>query len=189
LGEAMVEIKVIKSITQDDLRGLGRNGYVSEGKYVVKKEETDKRILFRIELESLHEPYVKNWPEDPNDIINYEKLIPHELSLGAYRDEKLLGVLFIEPKKWNKSLWIWNIQVADTHRRMGIGTLLINKLVEKVKDTDFRAIGLETQNTNVPAIAFYYKMGFELDGFDTSYYTNNDLLKDEIAFFMKKRLR
>ncbi|MNF18709.1 hypothetical protein D3C80_2229620 [compost metagenome] len=34
---------------------------------------------------------------------------------------------------------------------------------------------------------FYKQCGFELDGIDLSFYTNNDMSDGEVAFFMKKR--
>jgi ribosomal protein S18 acetylase RimI-like enzyme len=46
----------------------------------------------------------------------------------------------------------------------------------------------ETQNTNAPAIAFYRRVGFELDGIDLSYYSNEDVTQGEVALFMKLRL-
>ena len=51
-----------------------------------------------------------------------------------------------------------------------------------------RTIVCETQNTNVPAIQFYRKLGFRMEGIDISYYTNNDLPDGEIAVFMKKQI-
>jgi ribosomal protein S18 acetylase RimI-like enzyme len=53
----------------------------------------------------------------------------------------------------------------------------------------FRAMGLETQSTNVPAVSFYRALGFELDGIDLSFYANTDAVDGEVAFFMRRRLR
>jgi ribosomal protein S18 acetylase RimI-like enzyme len=64
----------------------------------------------------------------------------------------------------------------------------MKSLEDLAKAAGFRAIGLETQNTNVPAIKFYKKCGFELEGIDMSYYTNHDLESGEIALFMRKKL-
>jgi ribosomal protein S18 acetylase RimI-like enzyme len=46
----------------------------------------------------------------------------------------------------------------------------------------------ETQNTNVPAITFYRRVGYEIDGVDLSYYTNRDMTDFEVAIFMKRKL-
>ena len=109
--------------------------------------------------------------------------------MGAYEKDKLVGIVITEAKSWNNSLWIWDVQVSNKHRRRGIASLLLDRLTVLAKDAGFRIIGLEVQNTNVPAISLYRKAGFELDGIDLSYYTNNDLAEDgQVAFFMKKKL-
>ena len=46
----------------------------------------------------------------------------------------------------------------------------------------------ETQNYNVPAIEFYRKVGFEIEGIDLSYYSNRDMTEGEVAIFMKRKL-
>lgn len=50
----------------------------------------------------------------------------------------------------------------------------------------------ETQNTNVPGIEAYRRLGFELDGVELSYYSNHDTDRDrpgaEVAVFMNRKL-
>jgi ribosomal protein S18 acetylase RimI-like enzyme len=79
--------------------------------------------------------------------------------------------------------------VSEKHRRLKVGKRLMESVIELAKSKGFRAVVLETQNTNVPAIEFYMKCGFELDGIDLSYYTNNDVESGELAFFMKRKLK
>lgn len=50
-----------------------------------------------------------------------------------------------------------------------------------------RAISLETQSTNVPAIRFYRKCGYEVDCVVLSLYTNRDAEDGEVALIMKKK--
>jgi ribosomal protein S18 acetylase RimI-like enzyme len=64
----------------------------------------------------------------------------------------------------------------------------MDRLAQKGKESGLRTIVCETQNTNVPAIKFYRKVGFMIDGVDLSYYTNDDWPDGEIAIFMKKPL-
>ncbi|MMZ60870.1 Mycothiol acetyltransferase [compost metagenome] len=70
---------------------------------------------------------------------------------------------------------------------MNIGKALMACTIDLARSEGFRAVDLETQNTNAPAVDFYKQCGFELDGIDVSFYTNNDLNDGEVAFFMKKR--
>ncbi len=78
--------------------------------------------------------------------------------------------------------------VAESHRRQGIGSRLIEALAERARSDGFRILVCETQTTNELAIAFYRRLGFVLDGIDLSYYSNEDYPDGEIAVFMKKRL-
>ncbi len=50
-----------------------------------------------------------------------------------------------------------------------------------------KTIVCETQNTNVPAIHAYRKLGFRIEGIDVSLYRNVES-SDECAIFMKKHL-
>jgi len=61
-------------------------------------------------------------------------------------------------------------------------------LADKARVAGFRVLVLETQNTNVPAIRFYRKAGFEVEGIDLSYYSNTDITDGEIAIFMKRKI-
>ena len=62
-------------------------------------------------------------------------------------------------------------------------------LVETAVSLKLRALVCETQSLNVPAIRFYRKMGFTLDGIDLSYYTNEDYHPTQnVAIFMKYKL-
>jgi ribosomal protein S18 acetylase RimI-like enzyme len=40
----------------------------------------------------------------------------------------------------------------------------------------------------VAAIRFYRKLGFTIDSFDLSFYSNEDLAKGEIVLFMRRYL-
>lgn len=57
-------------------------------------------------------------------------------------------------------------------------------VADEAKEANLRIIVCETQNTNVPAIEFYRKVGFEIGGVDLSYY---DMI-EEVAIFMKREL-
>jgi ribosomal protein S18 acetylase RimI-like enzyme len=60
--------------------------------------------------------------------------------------------------------------------------------VAKGRESGLRTLLCETQNTNVPAIRFYRKMGFALEGLDLSHYRNTDYPDGEIMISMKKPL-
>ncbi|WP_342333370.1 GNAT family N-acetyltransferase [Pedobacter sp. FW305-3-2-15-E-R2A2] len=68
----------------------------------------------------------------------------------------------------------------------GFGAALIRKAVEQAREDKFRLVMLETQNTNVPAILFYWRQGFEIDGLQFSQYDGEQ--PGEQAVFMTDQL-
>jgi ribosomal protein S18 acetylase RimI-like enzyme len=100
-----------------------------------------------------------------------------------------VGIALAEPRHWNKSLWVWELHVVESHRRRGVGRQLVDALANKAREAGLRTLVCETQNTNVPAMRFYHSVGFRIEGIDISYYTNEDFPDGEIAVFMKKRLK
>ena len=81
---------------------------------------------------------------------------------------------------WNNRVRIWDINIDERFRRIGIGSKMIDFIKEYALNIKARAIVLETQTCNVPAINFYLKHGFELIGFDSIHYTNQDIQKKEV---------
>ncbi len=163
-------------------------GYSSEHKYVVRKAENPDRVSITLEKVQLRSPYVKVWPCPDEFVEDQNEAVKLGMSLGAYISGVLVGVAVTRPRTWNKTLWLENIHIDETCRGLGIGTLLVQGIEDIARQNGFRIIGLEVQNTNAPAIDFYRKIGFVVDGLDISYYTNNAMLDDEVAIFMKKPL-
>ena len=94
-----------------------------------------------------------------------------------------------ERRDWNRTLWLHEFHVAPAYQRRGIGRRLMDELAERAAAAGLRAITLETQNTNVPAIRFYRAAGFAIEGVDVGYYTNDDQGPDgTVAVFMRRRL-
>jgi len=118
----------------------------------------------------------------------YEWVVQQGFSLGAYDGHQMVGIAIAEKVDWNRSLWVWEFGVAETHRRRGIGRRLMEALADEAKEAGLRIMVCETQNTNVPAIAFYRKVGFEIEGIDLSYYSNSDMTEGEVAIFVKRKL-
>lgn len=182
-----VEIRELRSIARRHFEDMG-NGYTSNAKYAVRRAVTGGQITFAIQLIQLDRPYVKEWPCREEYIAELSKILKHGMSFGAFAGDRLVGVAIAEPRSWNNTLWVETIHIDAVYRRAGIGSRLLRKVEAMAKEKEFRVIGLEVQNTNAPAVAFYQKMGFVLDGLDASLYFNNDDFNGEIAFFMKKHL-
>ena len=95
-------------------------------------------------------------------------------------DGKLLACIEVCPEEWSNRLMITELWVAEELRGKGIGRRLMDKAKEVAAAQKRRAIILETQSCNTNAIGFYLSQGFELIGFDTCCYTNNDIGRHEV---------
>lgn len=147
-----------------------------------------EETIIALRLEPLPQAYVKGWAHDEATLTQYQQVVEQGCSVSAYEDRELIGLALAEPRAWNRMLWVEEFHVSEGYRRRGIGAQMMAALVEKAKGSGLRAVAIETQNTNVPAIRFYRKMGFEIDGVDLSLYTNHDMADGEAAIFMKRKL-
>lgn len=183
----MVEVKTLQNVALEEITRLA-SGYVSTSRYNVVKVEAPERTVISLERIVLDPPYVKHFEHDEALREEYGRAIEQGFSLGAYEEERLVGIALAAPHWWNRSLWVWEFHVAELHWGRGIGRRLMEALADRARAADLRVIVCETQNTNVPAIAFYRAVGFEIEGVDLSYYANDDVTQGEVAIFMKRKL-
>lgn len=183
----MIGIRPLRDLDPADVRRLD-TGYSSPAHYVVRKTETAERTSIVLELAELDRPYVRTSSVLDTELVRYGGIVREGFSFAAYDDNEIVGMAIAEPRAWNRSLWVWEVLVKESLRRRGIGRQLMDALAAKAKAARLRVLVCETQNTNVPAIRFYRRVGFELDGIDLSYYTNEDVTSGEVAIFMKRKL-
>ena len=87
-------------------------------------------------------------------------------------DEKIIGFagIWISPI----DVEITNIVTKKTERKKGIGTLLLEKLIEMARETGRDNISLEVNENNITAIKMYEKNGFKVIGIRKRYYNGKD---------------
>ena len=68
---------------------------------------------------------------------------------------------------------ITNIAVSPRYRRKGLGSLLLNKLIEIAEENKIKVLMLEVRKSNEAAIGLYVK-GFEQVGLRRNYYADNN---------------
>ena len=83
----------------------------------------------------------------------------------AEKDSHILGVIF----GWRLDLDVEVIQITidPRHRRLGIGTDLLQEFITKAGAETCR---LELRSDNDPALNLYRKLGFKEDGLRKAYY-------------------
>lgn len=168
-------------------------GYTAHAIYAVTQRATPTEVTFRLHWKELDAPYVKHFaPPDAATQTYYKGLLELGLSLGARAGGQWVGMALAEAVQWNHSLWIHEFHIAPEHHGQGIGRAMMEELVVRGRAAGLRMAACETQNTNVPAIQFYRKVGFTIEGVDLSYYHNVDdpdpRTADEVAVFMKRPL-
>ena len=99
-----------------------------------------------------------------------DELMNHSSKYIAAKDSEnnVLGFAGI----WNGvyDFHITNIVVRKDLRNQGIGSSLLEKLIELAKQNKMESITLEVMCTNIPAIKLYEKFGFKNAGFRKNYY-------------------
>ena len=89
---------------------------------------------------------------------------PSGICLAAMRDERLAGYLICS--RYDRVWHIMNVAVDPDHRRQGLATALLNRLLERVADgggEDAR-FTLEVRRSNGGAIELYERFGFKVAG-------------------------
>lgn len=162
------------------------DGYVATERFVAERSEAHDAVAITLRREVLATPYVKLYdPLDRETLTHYLAVPAHGYSVAAFLGAACVGFALAEPRAWNGSLWLHEFHVAAEHRRHGVGRRLMNTVFDSAREAGLRCVACETQTTNVPAIDFYSRMGFRVDGIDVAFYTNDDLSGGEVAVFMR----
>ncbi len=99
-------------------------------------------------------------------------------------DGKIVAYFEFDTIEWNSTLVMTQLLVDEGVRGKGIGRFVFDFIKDYARKEDYRIITLETQNTNVPAIDFYLKMGFCFCGTNLFFYSNDDIGENEVMIEM-----
>ncbi len=178
-----MEIRRLDKFSKQELLSV-MDGFVSDEAYLAEKTETDQETKITLRLVKLPKPNIKKYELAEESI--YERVVPTGFSFGVFEIGEIAAIAIAEKLDWNKSLWVWEFHVKEAQRGKGIGKMLMERLFDEAKKAGLRTVVCETQNTNVPAIRFYRKLGFSMEGVDLSLYADF-CAKAEFAVFMKKK--
>lgn len=90
----------------------------------------------------------------------------------AVQSDKVLG--FAGIWKAVDDCHITDIVVKKDFRMLGIGSKLLEKLIQEAKKENVTSLTLEVNANNIPAIGLYEKYGFKSLGIRKKYYNNTD---------------
>lgn len=87
---------------------------------------------------------------------------------GAFSGGKLIGVLGTSRRlspKFKHRAFLWGMYVSSEYRKLKVATLLLSHVKDWAKHhPEITVLWLQVTETNVPAIQFYKKHGFEIYG-------------------------
>ena len=106
------------------------------------------------------------------DVLQEELNNPNSEYFVAKLENNILG--FAGIWKAVDDVHITDIVVKKSNRQTGIGSKLLEKLIQTAKSQIFNSITLEVNEHNQPAINLYLKYGFKNVGFRKKYYNNKD---------------
>lgn len=105
------------------------------------------------------------------------------LFLVAKEEDRILGYMGIMMVLDEGE--ITNVSVAQTARRRGVGRLLVQTMLDKMRRAGLNMIHLEVRKSNTPAIRLYEQFAFVQDGERKNYYEE----PTEDAVLMSYRLK
>lgn len=168
--------------------------YTTEEYYDVQIDKNANGYCVNLARKKLCEP-ITHFPEEydfPDKLYqdHWEKAYAWGVVEENGGRQELVACIETCPEEWSNRLMVAELWVHEKLRRKGIGHALMKKAKEQADSENRRAIILETQSCNVPAISFYLQEGFELIGFDSCCYSNRDIERKEVrldlGYFPKK---
>ncbi|CAM5209048.1 Acetyltransferase (GNAT) family protein OS=Ureibacillus acetophenoni OX=614649 GN=SAMN05877842_11531 PE=4 SV=1 [Ureibacillus acetophenoni] len=153
--------------------------YTSEKYYEILSERTENGWIFSLQEERFETPFVKNLEEEI-----FETYKEGSEVYVAEIDGQEAAIIVIQKMEWNNTLLVHDLYVRPEFKKMGVGSSLIELAKKRAVELGVRLLTLETQTSNYPAIQFYLKNGFEIIGWNTMSYTNEDVKNHEVRLEM-----
>jgi GNAT superfamily N-acetyltransferase len=169
------KIEIIElSLDENRLSPL-KGEYVTDSYYEISVKRRPKAWKIELQLKSLEKPLKKTYKGRL-----FEEQVEEPRTFAATLNGRQVGWIELGYHKWNNRMRVWELLVKEEFRRKGIGATLMKQAIEVAKQKGARMLILETQSCDVSAIDFYLKQGFDLIGFDSAAYSNDDIEKKEV---------
>ncbi|MDC3375790.1 ribosomal protein S18-alanine N-acetyltransferase [Gammaproteobacteria bacterium] len=86
-------------------------------------------------------------------------------------DSEIIGFIIFSPI--NPEAHILSISVTKKIQSKGVGSLLLQSMLDQCAAMNYKKIFLEVRTSNLQAINFYQKFGFSKDAIRDNYYRDN----------------
>ena len=100
----------------------------------------------------------------------------------AEDETRIVGRLSLarDPHPASRHVADLGLMVAESHRRQGVGTMLLEQAVSWAREARVRKLDLHVFPWNEPALALYGSFGFEREGYRKRHYERGDELVDAV---------
>ncbi len=105
-----------------------------------------------------------------NKCIEKEITRPRSLWLVAVEEDTVVG--YIGSQRVDDKADLMNLAVRLDHQGKGVGKMLVEALVEALKEFGVRSLTLEIRESNSVAVGLYHEFGFEQVGRRKGCYRN-----------------
>ncbi len=150
---------------------------------VIIKSEQDINMTFEFKVKEFNEPFngkiTRNLSKDYDEFARFFSYFNQNNHESAFLS---IGFQSIDIYK------IWDIYVEPSFQNLGIGTELLKHSEKIARQWSAKAIVVECQSSNFPAIKFFQKNNFLITGFDLVHYSRDDLKKHDFLVHMTKIL-
>lgn len=175
--------RIVELAKSDAHLGELRSRYSSSDYYDISVRRESQG--WRIEL--VLRPFGKSLNKEYKGRL-FEDHVEEARVFVALLDDRQVGWIELGYERWNNRMRVWEFLVEEGFRRRGIGTLLMKHAVKVAKERGARMLVLETQSCIGPAMDFYLEFGFDLIGFDTAAYSNEDIERKEVRLELGLKL-
>ena len=121
-------------------------------------EETDSSEVISLWREALHDPAPHN---DPALSLRKKLEVDRDLILVAVETGSVVGTVM---GGWDGHRgWLYSVAVKPSHRRLGIGSKLIQTMEVLLRERGCLKLNLQVRTSNSAVIAFYESLGFRVE--------------------------
>lgn len=146
-------------------------------RWLIRKDMPE---ILAIEQESFKSPWTE---EDFIRCLRQRNCIGMVAELTIGHDNPVVGFMIYELNK--SHIQALNFAVAASHRRCGVGSQMVAKLIDKLSTQRRTRIRLEVRESNLPAQLFYRSQGFRAVSTLRNFYEDTP----EDAYLMQYRHR
>ncbi|KAI8967377.1 acyl-CoA N-acyltransferase [Mycotypha africana] len=118
------------------------------------------------------------FPVEYKDNFYNELLEAGEFAKLAYCNDVCVGTVccrkeFVDEQVKDKfKIYMMTLGVLDPYRHLGIGTKMVQHILEQAKSSNITQVYLHVQINNTEAVDFYKKNGFDIISTEQDYYKN-----------------